>query len=82
MFCFFGGEACGILAPRPGIKPASPALEGKVREVPSFPLKYLSYSLSWENLPVHPWIYALTPKDGWLVKDFLASRESILENLL
>ena len=38
-FCFFktnslllgeGGEACGILAPRPGIEPAPPALEGEV----------------------------------------------------
>ena len=30
MFWFFGPEACGILAPRPGIKPAPPALEGEV----------------------------------------------------
>ena len=30
MFCFFGREACGILAPPPGIEPAPPALEGKV----------------------------------------------------
>ena len=30
MFWFFGHEACGILAPRPGIEPAPPALEGKV----------------------------------------------------
>ena len=33
-FCFicwfFGREACGILAPRPGIEPALPALEGEV----------------------------------------------------
>ena len=27
---FFGYEACGILSPRPGIKPAPPALEGEV----------------------------------------------------
>ena len=27
---FFGSEACGILAPRPGIEPVPPALEGKV----------------------------------------------------
>ena len=26
----FGREACGILVPEPGIKPASPALEGRV----------------------------------------------------
>ena len=30
VFWFFGHQACGILAPRPGIKPASPALEGEV----------------------------------------------------
>ena len=30
MFWFFGREACGILAPRPGIKPTPPALEGEV----------------------------------------------------
>ena len=32
-FCFrfwtFGPEACGILAPQPGIKPAPPAVEGE-----------------------------------------------------
>ena len=30
MFWSFGPETCGIPAPRPGIKPAPPALEGKV----------------------------------------------------
>ena len=32
LFCFFGREACGILAPRPelGIEHAAPALEGEV----------------------------------------------------
>ena len=30
MFWFFGHEACGILAPQPGIKPAPRALEGEV----------------------------------------------------
>ena len=30
MFWFFGQEACGILASRPGIEPAPPALEGEV----------------------------------------------------
>ena len=31
MFLFFSGpEACGILAPQPGIEPAPPALEGKI----------------------------------------------------
>ena len=30
MFWFFGREACGILAPQPGIELAPPALEGEV----------------------------------------------------
>ena len=30
VFGFFGHEACGILAPWPGIEPIPPALEGKV----------------------------------------------------
>ena len=30
VFWFFGHEACGILAPGPGIEPTSPALEGEV----------------------------------------------------
>ena len=30
MFWFFGHEACGILAPQPGIEPAHTALEGEV----------------------------------------------------
>ena len=30
MCWFFGPMACGILAPRPGIEPTSPSLEGEV----------------------------------------------------
>ena len=30
MFWFVGWEACGILAPQPGAKPAPSALKGKV----------------------------------------------------
>ena len=30
MFWLFGSKECGILAPRPGIEPAPPALEGEV----------------------------------------------------
>ena len=30
MFWFLGCEACGILAPQPGMEPTTPALEGKV----------------------------------------------------
>ena len=29
MFWFFGHKTCGILAPRPGMEPALPALEAK-----------------------------------------------------
>ena len=41
MFCFFGHEACGILAPQPGIKPTLPEWEGKVLTTgpPGKPLK-------------------------------------------
>ena len=34
-FGFFGCDACGILAPWPGIEPSPPALEGTTREVPN-----------------------------------------------
>ena len=30
MFWFFGQEACGILAPQPGMEPTPAALEGEV----------------------------------------------------
>ena len=30
MFWFFDHEACGVLAPPPGIEPALPPLEGEV----------------------------------------------------
>ena len=30
MFWGFGGEACGILAPQPGIEPTPPALESEL----------------------------------------------------
>ena len=30
LFLYIGQEACGILAPQPGIKPAPPALEDEV----------------------------------------------------
>ena len=36
MFRFVGCEACGILAPRPGVKPAPLALEGQVLATPLF----------------------------------------------
>ena len=30
LLLFYGHKACGILAPRPGIEPVAPALEGEV----------------------------------------------------
>ena len=33
MFWFFDLEACGILAPQPGIEPAIPALESEVSTI-------------------------------------------------
>ena len=33
-FLILGQEACGILAPGPGIKPTPPALEGEVKKSP------------------------------------------------
>ena len=43
MFWVFGHEACGILAPQPGIEPAPLALEGEVltTELPGKSLKNL-----------------------------------------
>ena len=44
-FGFFGREACGILAPQPGIEPAPPALEGEVLTTgpPGNPLYFLIF---------------------------------------
>ena len=36
MLQFFGLKACGILVPRPGIKPTPPALEGEVSFIAIF----------------------------------------------
>ena len=45
VFGFFWPEACGILAPRPGIEPAPPALEGEVLTtgLPGKSLSHLFY---------------------------------------
>ena len=43
---FFGRKACGILAPRPGIEPTPPALEGEVLTTGP-PGKSLSVHLKW-----------------------------------
>ena len=44
MFCFFGHEAGGILAPRPGIEPMAPAFEGEVL-ITGLAGKSLAYSV-------------------------------------
>ena len=64
---FLGCESCGILAPHPGIEPASPSLEGKVLPtgLPGKSLDPLSpgvpcpSSFSWEA-----WIEKLRLKGG------------------
>ena len=43
---FFGHKACGILAPRPGIEPTPPALEGK----------FLTTGLPGKSLFLYSWI--------------------------
>ena len=49
MFWFFGHKACAILAPQPGIKPATPGLEGEVLTT-GLPGKSLLFpSHGWEN---------------------------------
>ena len=48
MLWFFGHKACGISAPRPGIKSAPPAMEGEVLTT-GLPGKSLSWIfLTWE----------------------------------
>ena len=49
MFWFFGRQACGISAPRPGMEPAPPALEGEVLTTgppgksPKYSFLYIEY---------------------------------------
>ena len=56
MFGFFGHEACGILAPWPGIEPTPTALEGEVlaAEPPGKSLNFL-----------------FTTADNWIVNCFI-----------
>ena len=46
MFWFSGHEACGVLAPWPGIEPLPPALEGEVLTTEP-PEKSLELSIEW-----------------------------------
>ena len=52
-FFFFGCEACGILAPHPGFKPALPALEGEVltTEPPGSPFFFSIFTTRLLGLP-------------------------------
>ena len=66
MFWFFGCEARGILAPQPGIKPAPPALDGKVLTTgppgKSLNLQYFYY----------PWlVVTVKKKDKAMVKSWV-----------
>ena len=56
-FFFFGPEACGILAPQPGIEPAPPALEGSVLTTgsPGTPLLVFESGLSVYEVPGLGW---------------------------
>ena len=45
MFWFFGHEAYGILAPRPGIEPAAPSLEDEILTTGP-PGKFQNFSLT------------------------------------
>ena len=54
---FFGQEACGILAPQPGMDHAPPALDGEVVFISSrslFNISCFSQSLSPDYLSVTP----------------------------
>ena len=62
MFCFFSYEACGILVPWPRIKPAPPALEGKVLTV-GLPGKSPSVGF------LFTWIFTTTGHYYWVIVD-------------
>ena len=53
---FFGCEACGILAPQPGMEPAPPALEGKVLTTGP-PAKSPASCFNTENKYLPSWSY-------------------------
>ena len=55
-FGFFGCEACGILAPQPGIEPASPALEGEV--LTTGPARKSLMASIFNHVPLLPFSYA------------------------
>ena len=54
-FWFFGHEACGILAPRLGIEPAPPALEGEI----------LSTGPPWKSHGVSSLIFLFYGRGNW-----------------
>ena len=59
MFWFFGPEACGILAPRPGVKPTPPALEGQILTIGP-PGKSPQSSLNGVLMDIMCWFYKIT----------------------
>ena len=54
---FFGCEACGILAPQPGLKPAPPALEDEVLTTgpPGRSLVIIIYLPVWKTYYLDEW---------------------------
>ena len=62
MFWFFGHEACGILASKPGMEPALRAMEGKVLTTGP-PKKCREYVLNEYHLHVYQTLFLSFPFD-------------------
>ena len=75
MFWLFGQEACRILVPQPRIKPAPPALEGKVPAMGP-PRKSPSHSLCLQS-PCSPGLPFIWARCIWPVA-YLYSLQSLL----
>ena len=76
MFCFFGPQTCGILAPPPGIKPSAPALIGGVlttgppgKSLIQCHLIIFSFSLPKEAFQIllFPWLPTPLPQESFII---------------
>ena len=81
MFWFFGCEACGILAPRPGIEPAPPALEGEVLTTgppgKSRLLSILNRKNTWSCIELQPHLLGSnSQRDCWLESQVVPEAET------
>ena len=70
-FCLFGYEACGILAPWPGTKPTSPALEREVLTagLPESPSLWSSLACLLTGFSRQPVVLWLNKHFYWTVKE-------------